>query len=440
MAPKQKNASKASKLKTAQAGIQKANRGAKSKKSVSRASKKTATQPSAPDAALSSTSNAEEGDGEWIWTENPPTKEQTARNGRQRGRNLVQWNRPDTAMTILLNVLYEAYVKGIKLPMDAIAHRTHCGASGQSLIQYLARERKKMLKRGRMCPPVAGSHYDPTVRGVVIEPTTEDPNAEREISFREPYYHQDFPVPKPEDDNQDENKNEEYEEFKDEISQTEESYGESELDDENMSQEAKGRQVERSYPHAKTMASQKIDFQQQNPQQILCAPQNYQISWTQPQSPLPAPLGTVNPLHTIKPFGTQALETPHLFRQGYHWNGFDGNLNSMPSMPSGIGSQEIGLHETYGNTAAGSHSFEDHRVVSEATPYGNSHTGSYLFYNHHADDLASDTAPYTGNPMTDTAQGISPPHGLYSSTPRFTEQENGGGALDDVNFAQWVHE
>ncbi|GKT57004.1 hypothetical protein ColTof4_11157 [Colletotrichum tofieldiae] len=442
MAPKQKNASKASNPKTAHAGIQKASRGVKSKKSVSRASKKTATQPSAPAAAPSSTSNAEDGEGEWIWTENPPTKEQTARNGRQRGRNLVQWNRPDTPMTILLNVLYELHINGTKLPWDAIAHRTHCGASGQSLIQHIARERKKMLKRGRMCPPVAGGHYDPTVRGVIIEPTPEDPNAEREISFREPYYHQDFPVPNPEDDEEDEDKGEENEELKDESSQTGESYDEFELDDEHMSQEAKGGQTDRSYPHANTMASRPIDFQQQRSQRFLCAPQNYQMPWMQPPSSLPAPLGTVNPLDTIKPFGNQALETPQLSRHGRHWNGFNGNFNSMPSMPSGIdiGSREIGSHAAYGNTATGNHNFKDQQVASEVIPYGNSHTGSYLFYNHHAGELASDTAPYTSNHLTRTAQGISPPHGLYSSTSHSDEQENGGRALGDVDFSQWVNE
>ncbi|KAK6225985.1 hypothetical protein QIS74_02032 [Colletotrichum tabaci] len=248
MAPQQKNAKKAlkaSKPKAPQAGIQKP-RSTQNKKP---STKKTSTQPTVPAMdPITSHDTEEEGESSWTWTEVPPTKKQTAMNGRQRGRNLVQWNRPGTARTILLNLMYEASIKGIKLPMDAVAHRTHCGASGQSLIQWLARERKNMLKQGRMCPPVAGNNYDPTIRGIVLETAPGGLKTERQVSFREPFYHQDFP----------------------------------------MNQGAIGQQDVPSYPWNYSMAAQQIESQ--HPQQMLQASQIYQAPWG------PAPPGTVNPM------------------------------------------------------------------------------------------------------------------------------------------------
>ncbi|TKW53389.1 hypothetical protein CTA1_11552 [Colletotrichum tanaceti] len=92
MAPQQKNATKASrasKSKAPQAGIQKS-RSTQNKKSGT----KTSTQPTVPATdPITSNDAEEEGESSWIWTEVPPTKKQTAMNGRQRGRNLVQWNR-----------------------------------------------------------------------------------------------------------------------------------------------------------------------------------------------------------------------------------------------------------------------------------------------------------------------------------------------------------
>ncbi|GKT46981.1 uncharacterized protein ColSpa_07162 [Colletotrichum spaethianum] len=93
MAPTQNNASKASKVKTPQAGIQKPSRGAQNKKSGPRTTRKTATESSVPAVTPSNASDLQEGEGRWVWTENPPTKDQTALNGRQKGRSLVQWNR-----------------------------------------------------------------------------------------------------------------------------------------------------------------------------------------------------------------------------------------------------------------------------------------------------------------------------------------------------------
>ncbi|KAK1998368.1 hypothetical protein LX36DRAFT_718999 [Colletotrichum falcatum] len=435
MAPQKKNASKASKLKAPKAGIQKPKRRVRNKKPVSRAAKKTARQPSAP---ATPPRNAGNGQGKWIWTEHPPTKEQTAANGRQKGRSLVQWNRPDTAITLLLNTLYQASIQGYKLSMDAIAHRTHCGASGQSLIQHLARERRKILKRGRMAPPVTGTRYDPTVRGVVLDPTDDNPNAERRISFREPYYHQDFPL----------------EEFGFEEAELEETeFEEPEFDEpefegpeveDGLSQKAKGKQADRPHSRAYTMASAEIDFQEQHPQHMFCAPQNYQMPWTQLQSSPSAPLSAAEPLGATQPFGAQALETPQMFGQDLHRNGFGGGFSlPMPSMPNDIGTraQQPGFNPAYDAMAAGIHGLGRQRFEPPSTVYEHWPEEYHRLFGHYPGDLVPDTAPFAiDNPSANVFQGTPPPQGMCAGTSPFGGREIGGGAMDDANFVQWVQE
>ncbi|GKT46980.1 uncharacterized protein ColSpa_07161 [Colletotrichum spaethianum] len=190
------------------------------------------------------------------------------------------------------------------------------------------------------------------------------------------------------------------------------------------------------------IASHQIEFQQQNPQQMFCAPQNYQMPSMHPQSSLPAPWGTVNPLDTIKEFGSQTSETPQLFRQGHYWNGPESNYDPTLSMPLDFGgeSQEIGLHAYRSNMATGNSEFENQHLGLKATPYSNSPTGGYLFYSHNPADVAFDASPHTVNPSTNTTQETLPPHGLSSRTPIFREKESGEEALDDVDFSQWIHE
>ncbi|EFQ30009.1 uncharacterized protein GLRG_05153 [Colletotrichum graminicola M1.001] len=439
MAPQQKNASKASKLKSPKGGIQKSKGRVQNKKSVSRAAKtvprptkKTTRQPSV---SASPSSNASSG-GKWIWTEHPPTKEQTAANGRQKGRSLVQWNRPDTAITLLLNTLYQASIQGHKLSMDAIAHRTHCGASGQSLIQHLARERRKILKRGRMAPPVTGTRYDPTVRGVVLEPTSDNPNAERKISFRDVDNETDFDEPELEEP--------EFEDPAFEEAEFEEpEFDEPELEDE-MSQEAKGKQIERSYFHAYTMASPETDFQEQHPRLLFSAPQNNQMPWMQSQSSLSAPLGTANPFDKTQPFDTQALDTPQVFGQHLHRNGFGDNFNlPMPSMPNDIGTnaQEPGSSPDYDNMATSVHGLGPQKLEPPSRVYEHWPDEYYRIFGRYPGDSISDTEPWAiNNPSTSLFQDTLPTQGMFSSTSPFGEQENGGGTMNDADFGQWVQE
>ncbi|KAK1965273.1 hypothetical protein LY78DRAFT_681852 [Colletotrichum sublineola] len=440
MAPQQKNASKAPKLKAPKGGIQKSKQRAQNKKSASRAAKKTSKRPSVP---TTPPSNAGNGQGKWIWTEHPPTKKQTAANGRQKGRSLVQWNRPDTAITLLLNTLYQASIQGHKLSMDAIAHRTHCGASGQSLIQHLARERRRLLKRGRMTPPVAGTRYDPAVRGVILEPTPDNPNAERKISFREVDEETDLEEPEFEEPELEEPRFEEPELEEPEFEKPE--FDGPEFENEpQMSQGSKGKQIDRSYSRTYMMASPEIDLQEQHPQQMLRPPQSYQMPWMQPHSSLSAPMGTVNPLDSIQPFGAQALDAPQMFGQDPHRNGLGRNFTlPMPSMPNDIeaNAQQHGFHPNYDDTTTGIHGFSRPKLEPPSKIYEHWPEEHHRLFGHYPGDLVPETAPFViNNPSASLFQDTSPPQGMGLSTQPFGEQENGGRTMDDANLWQWAQE
>ncbi|KAK2047539.1 hypothetical protein LZ31DRAFT_592428 [Colletotrichum somersetense] len=418
MAPRQKNASKASKLKSPKGGVQKSKQRVQNKKSAarpaktaSRATKKTASQASVP---ASSPINASNGQGKWIWKEHPPTKEQTAANGRQKGRSL-------------------ASIQGHKLSMDAIAHRTHCGASGQSLIQHLARERRRILKRGRMAPPVAGTRFDPTVRGVVLEPTPDNPNAERKISFRD-VDETDLDEPGFEEPELEEP------EFEDtELDKTE--FDELELEDEpQMSQGAKGKQMNRPHSHDYAMASPEIGFQEQHPQQFFCAPQNYQIPWTHAQLSPSAHSSMANPSDATQHFGSQVLETPQMFKQDPHQNGLGGSFNlPMPSMPNGIG---MNAQKTnYEDMATRIHGLGHQKLEAPSSVYEDWPNEYDRLFGHHPGDLVSDTAPFAiNNPSASLFRDTSPPHGLCSNNLPFGDHDNGGEAMNDATFGQWDQE
>ncbi|WQF81754.1 hypothetical protein CDEST_06768 [Colletotrichum destructivum] len=369
MAPQQKNttkASKASKPKAPQAGIQKS-RSTQNKKS---GTKKTSTQPIVPGMDPITSSDAEvEGESSWTWTEVPPTKKQTAMNGRQRGRNLVQWNRPGTARTILLNLMYEASIKGIKLPMDAVAHRTHCGASGQSLIQWLARERKNMLKQGRMCPPVAGNNYDPTIRGIVLETAPGGLKTERQ---------------EPEDED----------EVEGEGNEAHRSFGTGPQIKQEMNQDAMGQQDVPFYPQNYSMAAQQIESQ--HPQQMIQAPQIYQAPWG------PAPPGTVNPMDLQRDSNSPifADESQRNKSVAHRWLAKKGHILPLISRtPSGdVNVQPDGLQCSGQNQQA---SFGP-------MAYGNMIPNNQFSYNYNYEGMGLNDAGRASGSHVNSAQNDSP--------------------------------
>ncbi|KAK4070081.1 uncharacterized protein Triagg1_6502 [Trichoderma aggressivum f. europaeum] len=124
------------------------------------------------------------------YTHKLPTGEQKKGNGRVTGRSLIMWNRPRMTEKLLLHMHYECARHKINIPWDAIAHRLRPGSSGQAILQHVGRVRKELLAEGHMVPPPAhksspSTPYDPTVRGYVRDPTSDDKLATRSVGFDE---------------------------------------------------------------------------------------------------------------------------------------------------------------------------------------------------------------------------------------------------------------
>ncbi|QYT01388.1 hypothetical protein H0G86_008429 [Trichoderma simmonsii] len=127
---------------------------------------------------------------ETAYTHNLPTGEQKKGNGRVTGRRLIMWNRPRMTEKLLLHIHYECVRHKVNIPWDAISHRLHPGSSGQAILQHVNRLRKELFAEGHMVPPPAHKNspstpYDPTVRGYVRDPTSDDKRATRSVGFDE---------------------------------------------------------------------------------------------------------------------------------------------------------------------------------------------------------------------------------------------------------------
>ncbi|KAL7963605.1 hypothetical protein V8C34DRAFT_310530 [Trichoderma compactum] len=124
------------------------------------------------------------------YTHKLPTGEQKKGNGRVTGRSLIMWNRPRMTEKLLLHMHYECIRHKVNIPWDAIAHRLRPGSSGQAILQHVNRVRKELLAEGHMVPPPAhktspSTPYDPTIRGYVRDPTSDDKLATRSVGFDE---------------------------------------------------------------------------------------------------------------------------------------------------------------------------------------------------------------------------------------------------------------
>ncbi|KAL6832430.1 hypothetical protein V8C40DRAFT_284267 [Trichoderma camerunense] len=127
---------------------------------------------------------------ETAYTHNLPTGEQKKGNGRVTGRSLIMWNRPRMTEKLLLHIHYECVRHKVNIPWDAISHRLRPGSSGQAILQHVNRLRKELIAEGHMVPPPAhktspSTPYDPTVRGYVRDPTSDDKHATRSVGFDE---------------------------------------------------------------------------------------------------------------------------------------------------------------------------------------------------------------------------------------------------------------
>ncbi|KAM0250894.1 hypothetical protein ACHAQJ_008428 [Trichoderma viride] len=119
-----------------------------------------------------------------------PTGEQKKGNGRVTGRSLIMWNRPRMAEKLILHLHYECVRHKANIPWDAIAHRLHPGSSGAAVLQHVNRLRKELLAEGHLVPPPAQkasplTPFDPSTRGYVRDPTSDDKHATRAVGFDE---------------------------------------------------------------------------------------------------------------------------------------------------------------------------------------------------------------------------------------------------------------
>lgn len=94
----------------------------------------------------------------------------------------------------LLQVLvYECNRAKIRLPWDQVAHRLNPGSSGNSITQWLGRNRNDLIAEGHIVPPPLSPRADRTVRGVMrADLDGNDTTTTREVLFTEPLYHPEY--------------------------------------------------------------------------------------------------------------------------------------------------------------------------------------------------------------------------------------------------------
>ncbi|KAL7944405.1 hypothetical protein V8C42DRAFT_326704 [Trichoderma barbatum] len=91
---------------------------------------------------------------------------------------------------LILHLHYECVRHKVNIPWDAIAHRLRPGSSGAAVLQHVNRLRKELLSEGHMVPPPAqkaspSTPFDPTIRGYVRDPTSDDKFTTRPVGFDE---------------------------------------------------------------------------------------------------------------------------------------------------------------------------------------------------------------------------------------------------------------
>jgi hypothetical protein len=161
-----------------------------------------------------------------LWNYNEkPVPYQGSGNGRQRGRNLIQWSRellptldkslslktyrlrqltgsgPRMYEKLLLHFQYELNRHNVAVPWDYVAHRFHPGSSGQALLQHLNRIRPILLAEGHLVPPICqkpGSKKPVPVhiRGYIrADPDGDDCISTRPVPWSEPIFDRQFSLP-----------------------------------------------------------------------------------------------------------------------------------------------------------------------------------------------------------------------------------------------------
>jgi hypothetical protein len=95
---------------------------------------------------------------------------------------------------LIMCIQYECQRAKIVLPWGDIVHRLNPGSSGEAAIQFLAKERDKLIAEGHMIPPMQGHMSDKykipkDVRGYVHDESAACPTTCRVLRWDEDYFH-----------------------------------------------------------------------------------------------------------------------------------------------------------------------------------------------------------------------------------------------------------
>ncbi|KAG7054056.1 hypothetical protein JMJ77_0001130 [Colletotrichum scovillei] len=122
---------------------------------------------------------------------NPSAKEQKVpKKGvkvttRPKSRALIQWRREEPLLVTLLWVQYTCAKEHGKMPWDDIIPQCFTGVTSTAFTQFLARERKRLLKMGYCVPPLPSQakslERDQNIRGYINAPTADNENAIRPL-------------------------------------------------------------------------------------------------------------------------------------------------------------------------------------------------------------------------------------------------------------------
>ncbi|KAJ0328014.1 hypothetical protein COL5a_005218 [Colletotrichum fioriniae] len=105
---------------------------------------------------------------------------------RPKNRALIQWRKEEPLLVTLLWVQYICARDHGKMPWDDVIPQCFTGVTSTAFTQFLARERKRLLKMGYCVPPLPSQakslEKDANIRGYINEPTPENEDAVRTIT------------------------------------------------------------------------------------------------------------------------------------------------------------------------------------------------------------------------------------------------------------------
>ncbi|KAK0378479.1 hypothetical protein CLIM01_04182 [Colletotrichum limetticola] len=104
---------------------------------------------------------------------------------RPKNRALIQWRKEEPLLVTLLWVQYICAKEHGKMPWDDVIPQCFTGVTPTAFTQFLARERKRLLKMGYCVPPLPSQakslERDQNIRGYINAPTAENEDAIRPL-------------------------------------------------------------------------------------------------------------------------------------------------------------------------------------------------------------------------------------------------------------------